>query len=327
MPGSLYDLYGDLMTSPGNPFPRVPWKQTVGPFGHTGHTYEVVENWARRPSKWPFIEVSDTAVDAEDNVFVLNRGPHPVHVYDKDGIFLDYWGHDQFTEPHGITVAPDGTIWCADSFDHAVKHFTREGRLLQTLGTRYQNEPELSGRPFNQPTAIAIARTGNIYISDGYRNAAIHVFSPEGKYVRSWGKPGTGPGEFRIVHSVHIDRRDQVYVADRLNNRVQVFDLDGNYLREYADLHWPNYAVVGNDDLLYVAELQHRLSVWTLDGKLITRWGDDGESMDAGKFLGPHGITVDSRGVIYLSDVAESYRGVDRGIRAVQKFIPNPGSR
>lgn len=292
-------------------------------FGSGNQTFEVVDNWAKRPKMWPFVEVADVDVDKDDNVYVFSRGPRPVMIFDKDGNFLDWWGDSQFTNPHGITVAPDGNVWCVDTRDHTVKRFTKEGKLLLTLGTRHFHAVKMGGEPFNQPTHVAIASTGNIYISDGYGNARVHVFSPEGKLLFGWGEPGTGPGQFVLVHNVAIDERDRVYVCDRGNNRVQVFNLEGQFITEWPGLHHPTALIFGPNHLAYVAELDHRLSIWDREtGKKITGWGDEGESREAGLFISPHGTTVDSRGVIYVGEVAETTRGVDRGFRAVQKFVP-----
>ena len=297
-------------------------------FGSGEYTYEVIDNWAKRPPKWTFVEVADVAVDAQDNVYVFNRSEHPVMIFDKDGEFLDWWGADQFTivghrgpGPHGISVAPDGTIYCADIGDHTIKRFTPEGKLLQTLGTRFLNAPQNSGTPFNRPTHVAFASTGDLYISDGYGNCSVHVFSEDGQYLRSWGEPGTDAGQFNLPHSVWVDRQDRVYVCDRPNNRVQIFNLEGGFITQWTDVHRPDKLIVGNDDVVYVAELDHRVSLWSMSGELLSRWGEEGESLEAGGLVSPHGAAVDSRGTLYVGEVAESARGIDRGSRSIQQFV------
>ena len=263
-------------------------------FGSGQYNYEVVDNWAKRPSKWPFVEVADVTVDAQDNVFVFTRSEHPVMIFDKDGDFLDWWGGDHFTifgargaGPHGIMVAPDGTVYCADTGDHTIKRFTAEGRLLQTLGTRFLNAPQNSGTPFNRPTHVVVASTWDLYISDGYGNCAVHVFSEDGKYLRSWGEPGDQSGQFGLPHSICIDREDRVYVSDRPNSRIQIFNLEGGFITQWTDVSRPNKLNVGNDDVVYIAELDHRVSLWTRDGTLLTRWGQEGESLEAGGLIAP----------------------------------------
>ncbi len=156
-------------------------------------------------------------------------------IFDREGRFLDAWGEigqNYFIFPHGISVGLDGFVYTADSRDHTVRKWTADGKLVLTLGSAYQNAPAFSGKPFNRPTHATVASNGDIYVSDGYGNARIHCFSPEGELKFSWGAPGHGPGEFNTVHSVFIDHddNDTLYVADRFNNRVQSFTLGGDYL-------------------------------------------------------------------------------------------------
>ena len=318
--------------------------------------YEVVEGFFKRPRGWTFVEVADVAVDHEDNVFVFCRGAHPVMIFDREGNFLDAWGEmggdHYFTFPHGISVGPDGFVYTADSRDHTVRKWTRDGRHLMTLGSPHQNSPAFSGRPFNRPTHATVASNGDVYVSDGYGNAQIHCFSPQGELRFSWGEPGHGPGQFNTVHSVFIDHddNDTIYAADRFNNRVQVFTPRGEFLGEWTDLRLPQSVRKGPDGAFYVAELSHRITILDRSGSVIARWGDGVEVDDAetggvalalpdapsrspmvrgrvhndpgpGLFCAPHGIAVDSRGSFYVAESSESWIGLDRGNRSVQKFV------
>jgi DNA-binding beta-propeller fold protein YncE len=315
--------------------------------------YEVVEGFFRRPKGWTFVEVADVGVDADDNVYVFCRGTHPVMIFDREGHFLDAWagiGDADFTFPHGLSVGPDGSVYTADSRDHSVRKWTKDGRPIMTLGRPHQNAPAFSGRPFNRPTHATAAPNGDVYVSDGYGNANIHCFSPEGELRFSWGSPGHGPGQFNTVHSVSIDG-DVLYAADRFNNRIQRFSLDGQYLGEWGGLHLPQSVRKGPDGLFYVAELAHRISVLSADGAIVARWGDGVEVDDAeiggvelalpdapsrdpmirgrvhhdpgpGLFCAPHGIAVDSQGSFYVAETSEAWIGLDRGDRSIQKFVP-----
>ncbi len=284
-------------------------------------TYEVVDYWAKIPNWGHIYPATDVAVDKDDNVYVFNRTEHPVMVFDKDGKYLDWWGDHQFVNPHGISVAPDGTVYCVDNMQHTVKRFTKEGKLLLTIGTPNQNSTRLGGAPFNGVTHVAFASTGNIYVSDGYGNARVHVFAPDGKFLFGWGEPGKGQGQFELSHNVAIDDMDRVYVCDRGNNRIQVFNLEGQYITEWACSHRPCATYFGPNGLAYVAELDHTLSIWDRHtGKRIGGWGDEGKSTDAGGLMSPHGTVLDSRGVVYVAEGAAG--NVDRGGRAVQKFVP-----
>ena len=317
--------------------------------------YEVVEGFFQRPKGWTFVEAADVAVDPDDNVYVFTRGNHPVMVFDKDGHFLDAWGEldgeNYFTFPHGLSVGLDGYVYTADSRDHSVRKFTKDGRHVLTLGSPHQNAPAFSGKPFNRPTHATAAPNGDIYVSDGYGNARIHCFSPDGELKFAWGAPGHGPGEFNTVHSVFIDPDDGVlYAADRFNNRVQYFTLSGEYLGEWPDLRLPQSVRKAPDGTFYVAELSHRVTIVDKSGSVLARWGDavevddfetggvalalpDAPSRDPmvrgrvhhepgpGLFCAPHGIAVDSAGSFYMAESSESYIGLDRGDRSIQKFV------
>ena len=314
--------------------------------------YQVVEGFFQRPKRLTFVDVADVAVDGDDNVFVFCRGRLPVMVFDREGRFLDAWGgfgDGSFTFPHGITVGHDGHVYTADSRDHTVRKWTPDGRLLLTIGRPHQNAPSFSGEPFNRPTQVAVARNGDLYVSDGhtnigahsqaYGNARVHVFSADGGHRFSWGRSGSGPGEFETVHGVFIDPDDDtVLVVDRFNDRIQRFDLDGTYLGEWGGFRLPQSVRKGPDGLFYVAELSHRVTIVDGTGAVVAQWGDGvatetpgaaGEgALDRvvhepgpGLFGSPHGIAVDSQGSFYVADASESYAGLDRGARAVQKFV------
>ena len=177
--------------------------------------------------------------------------------------------------PHGLSVGRDGFVYTADSRDHTVRKWTSDGRLVLTLGSANQNAPAFSGKPFNRPTHATVASNGDIYVTDGYGNANIHCFSPEGELKFSWGVPGSGPGEFNTVHSVFIDHDDgdTLYVADRFNNRVQFFTPSGEFLGQWGDLLLPQSVRKGPDGAFYVAELAHRVTVLSRDGTVLARWG------------------------------------------------------
>jgi hypothetical protein len=319
---------------------------------HDARSYQVVERFLRRPRKWPLVEVADIDIDADDNVYLFTRGPYPVLVFDSAGTFLRSWGHvgdGRFAVPHGLTVGQDGCIYTVDVGMHVVRKWTSEGTLMLTLGTPYQNAEEYSGQPFNKPSNVAVVPSGDLYVSDGYGNAQIHCYSPEGKLRFSFGSRGDGPGQFDLVHGITADRMSgtRLFAADRYNNRVQEFALDGSFVDEWTGLELPNCAFLAADGLLYVAEQRHRVSVF--DGhRRVACFGAEGVVVDgsevggglsdspsrnpmlrgaacadpgAGRFMMPHSIAVDSTGAVYVGDVAETLAGVDRGDRAVQKFV------
>ncbi len=188
--------------------------------------YEIVEDWEQLPKGFEHRDVAGVAVDGEDRVFLICRGDHPIIAYDQKGSFLRSWGEGDFTyRTHGISVAPDGTVWATDDGNHTVRQFTPQGKLLQTLGTL--NTPSDTGYdgkdymtitrpagPFNRPTNLAIGPRGDLYVSDGYGNCRVHQFSSTGTLKRSWGVPGTGPGQFYLPHGIAVAADGRVFVCD-----------------------------------------------------------------------------------------------------------------
>ena len=191
-------------------------------------TYEVNVNWAKIPDEITLGDCAAVGVDSKGNVYAFNRGEHPVAVFDNDGNLLRTWGEGLFTRPHGVHVAPDDTIWLTDDGDHTVRHCTLDGKVLLTIGIPGKPAPFMSGEPFHRCTHTALSPDGgHLYISDGYGNARVHKFTPDGKLLHSWGESGTDPGQFNIAHNICCDPDGWVYVADRENHRVQIFDGNG----------------------------------------------------------------------------------------------------
>ena len=151
--------------------------------GEGDYRYRVNRDWAKLPAGWTFHEVAAVGVDASDNVLVFNRGAHPMMVFDRAGNFLRSWGEDIFSHAHGIHVAPDGTIYCTDDGDHTVRRLTPDGRVLMTIGVPGNASPFMGGKPFNRCTHTALSPKGDIYVSDGYGNARVHKYSPDGKLL------------------------------------------------------------------------------------------------------------------------------------------------
>ena len=301
-------------------------------YGAGEYTYELVDKWPKLPQGWAFLDAAGVVVDSTDNVYVLNRGGHPVIVFNRDGNLINSWGEGYFNRAHGATFGRDGSVWCADDGSHTITRFTPEGKSLQVLGTRDQPSdtgyvqkqgiPSIKqgGPPFNRPTGVALSPAGEIYVSDGYGNARIHKFSPEGELLLSWGGPGAGPGQFRLVHSVWLDMEQRVWVCDRENNRIQIFDTHGKYLNQWTDLLRPTEIFIDTEETVYVSELSQRVSIFSNDGKLLARWGNPEKDPWKALFVAPHTISVDSQGDIYIGEVAMAIGKIDRGARVVQKF-------
>lgn len=285
--------------------------------------FEPIEDWEKLPEGWTFEDVAGVAVDPKDNVYLLTRGKHPVIVFDREGNFLRSWGEGRFSSrTHGIHISPDGFVYCADDGLHTIQKFTPEGELLMTLGTPNQPSTKWGGEPFNRPTYLAVSPvTGDMYVSDGYGNCSIHKYSPDGRLILSWGGPGVDPGQFIRPHNIVIDDDDNIYVADRENNRIQVFDPNGKFLTMWSNIHRPDGICLDSEGNFYIGELNgvfgmedcpglgHRVSIYNLQGELLTRFGDPEEGEGLDQFIAPHGTAVDSRGDLYVGDVAYGIRG------------------
>jgi DNA-binding beta-propeller fold protein YncE len=316
--------------------------------GDAGHTYDVSgEDFGALPDGWTYREAAGIAVDDRDNLYVFNRGGHPVIVLDRDGKVLRSWGEGVFTNPHGIAWGPDDALYCVDAGDHTVRKFSPEGKLLMTLGASGKPSGRLSGDPFNGPTHVAVDwRNGDFYVSDGYSNARVHKYDADGRHLLSWGQSGTDAGEFNTVHNVATDKDGWVYVADRENNRVQVFGPDGKFEAQWGNLAAASclYIERSGDELVYLGEfyagipenpggmgnwtgrrLGPRVSILDKSGNLVTRVGDQPIGEEPGQFIAPHGIAVDTRGDIYVAEVSFSAYGTrqdpPREARTLQKLV------
>jgi len=261
--------------------------------GTGDYRYEVIEDWGHLPDGWSLQDVAAVAVDHKDQVYVFNRGAHPMIVFDREGNFLRSWGEGVFTRAHGIHIGPDESLYCTDDGDHTVRKCTLDGKVLLTIGIPGEPAPYMSGEPFHRCTHTALSPRGDIYVSDGYGNARIHQYSPDGKLRKSWGQPGTGPGEFNLPHNLCCDPDGWIYVADRENHRVQVLLC---YIGEIG----PTLPI--NRD---APNLGPRISIVDHEGKLLSRFGAAHAGYERpDQFIAPHGMAVDSRGDIYVGEVS-----------------------
>jgi DNA-binding beta-propeller fold protein YncE len=307
--------------------------------------YEVITEWGRLPAGWAFGSVPNGACDSQGRVYLFARGSHPVLVFDPEGNFLGSWGETVFSRPHGILITPDDIAYCTDDKDHTVRKCTLDGKVLMTLGTKDQpSDTGYDGKewrtiqrgnaPFNRPTQVALSPAGEIYVSDGYGNARVHKFTPEGELMFSWGEPGTGPGQFSIVHAVCTDKNGVVYIADRENSRIQVFTPEGKFIEAWTEMQKPQGFYLGPDGLLYTTEkpvkrqdgatgfLPPRVSIWNTSGRLLARWGGE-DLAKPGNFFAPHGIWGDARGDLYVGELSiDGLRGdIPPGYPLVHKLV------
>jgi len=306
-------------------------------YGSGAFLFSFVPGWAKLPQDWQFLECPGVAVDSKDNVYILTRGKHPIIVFDREGKFLRSFGDGLFSDrTHGLYIAHDDTLLIADDGIHTIQKFSPTGEKLMEIGERNHPAPKWSGQPFNRPTSAAIMPSnGDIYISDGYGNSRIHVYTSTGQYKFSWGSPGIDAGQFMRCHNIAIDADDRVYVVDREAHRIQIFDRKGKFITMWNNIHRPD-AMVLRDGYIYVGELNgiaglddapemgHRVSIFDLKGKLVCRFGAPEEGEGPGQFVAPHGIAVDSHGDLYVSEVSYTIRGSrmnpPRELRSLSKY-------
>ena len=288
--------------------------------GSGEYQYHVNENWAKLPDGWEFRDVAGVGVDSKDNVYVFNRGEHPMMVFDQEGNFLRSWGEGLFVRDHGIHIGPDESIYCTDDDDHTVRKCTLDGKVLLEIGVHGKPAPYMSGEPFHRCTHTSLSPDGNIFVSDCYGNSRVHKYTPDGKLVMSWGEPGTDPGQFNIVHNIVADDDGWIYVADRENHRVQVFDTNGKYEAQWNNLHRPCglFMPRGECPHCFIGELGPgmpvnrkmpnlgpRLTIVDNKGNRLARLGGEEGLVNAPeKFMAPHGLAVDSQDNIYVGEVS-----------------------
>ncbi len=308
--------------------------------------FEVVQDWGVLPDGWSYKEVAGVGVDSADRVYAFGRGEHPMIVFDREGNFLTSWGEGVFRFAHAVTMGPDDTIYCTDTLDHTVRKCTLEGEVLMTLGVPGESSPYQSGRPFNRCTHVALdSDTGEIYVSDGYGNSRVHKYSPDGKLLFSWGEPGTDPGQFNVPHNICTDKNGYVYVADRENHRIQVFDRTGKFETQWVNMHRPCglFMEDGPEERLYVTQFGPgtgvnvdlpnagpRVDIYSTDGRRLARIGDR-ETVDTSSlFIAPHGIALDSRGDMYVAEVSWTIAGSrldpPRELTSLQKLARAPAA-
>jgi DNA-binding beta-propeller fold protein YncE len=316
--------------------------------------YDALAQWEELPAGWTFGEVVGVATDSKDRVYVFNRGEHPVIVFDQEGKFLTSWGEGLFARAHGISIGPDDAIYCTDDSGHTVQKFSLDGRLIVTLGTRgvasktgvidndYRTIRQ-AGPPFNLPTNLALSAQGEMYVTDGYGNARVHKFSPDGGLLLSWGAPGNGPGQFNLPHGIAVSSDGTVYVADRENSRIQLFSPAGEFLDQWTDVARPTEIFIDDRENFYVSELGWRaglffgaqapepdpvggrVSVFNRRGELQARWGGGLNPCAVGDFFAPHDIWLDSKRNLYVSEVVMTAGGaaglVPQTCHTLQKFV------
>jgi len=292
--------------------------------------YQVDPTWPQRPDGIEWGAVPGIAVDSDDRVWVYTRAEPPIQVYNAEGKLVRAFGQGLIGTAHHIKIDVDNNVWVTDIGNHVVIQFSPQGQILRQLGVR--GEAGNDQRHFNKPTDIAVTPEGDVFVSDGYGNNRVVHYDHNGKFVKSWGKLGSGPGEFHLPHAIAIDSTGRLYVADRSNARIQVFDQDGKFIQQWRNLVVPwGFAVTPNDEIwvcgsspmpppsagkmLGIPPRDQLLMKLDRSGRVLQLWavpkGED-QKEQPGQLNWVHGMAVDSHGNLYAGDIT--------GKRA-QKFI------
>lgn len=270
--------------------------------------YHVAPEFPQLSSKFILEAASAVATDSKGDILVFHRGEHPILRFDRNGKLLRSFGDGLFTSAHGLRIDSDDNIWVTDNANHTVMKFNRDGDILLTLGKKNMAGQDASH--FNKPADVAFASNGDFYVADGYGNSRVVKFNKAGKFLIAWGEKGTGPGEFNLPHAVQVDAEGRVYVGDRENDRIQVFDADGKFLRQFGGMA-PYGLYITPEQFLFVADGRaNKVLKMTLAGKVLTFWGSTGE--EPGNFRMAHGLTVARDGAVYVTEITG---------KRIQKFV------
>jgi hypothetical protein len=302
-----------LAQRPSNPALLVPQEAPV-------LEYVAVPNPLPVPDAAAMGASSDVAFDAKGHLYVLSRGMKPLTEFDENGKFIRAFGEGLFTRSHGIRIDKDGNIWATDVGAHTVMKLSPQGQVLLTLGTKGKagewNEAAGS-RLFNEPNDIVFGANGDLFITQGHTpgpkgDPRVLKFDKNGNFIKTWGGKGTEPGKFDVAHGIAIDAKGLLWVTDRENQRIQIFDQDGKYIREVKYAGLPCSLDIGSQYIYMVNGFAGQLLRLDLDGKVLAAVGKPGAAGTWGEFGEAHFVAVSPKGEIYIADSVN---------RAVQKFV------
>jgi DNA-binding beta-propeller fold protein YncE len=301
------------------------------PTNSLANPYRTIENWAKLPEGRPWGSTAGVAIDRSGNIWAAERcGANscassdlaPILEFDSSGKLLTSFGAGMFVFPHGITVDREGNVWVTDGDGkggkgHQVFKFSPKGKILLTLGKA--GVAGDSEDTFNKPSAVAIAANGDIFVADGHggnSNARIVKFSKAGKFLMAWGKKGSAPGELNIPHALAFDSKGRLFVADRGNNRIQIFDQSGKFIDQWQQFSRPSGIFIDRHDVIYVADSESGSvakdhAAWrrgirigsAADGSVTAFIPDPNTDPNYTGTSAAEGVAADAKGVIYGAEV------------------------
>jgi sugar lactone lactonase YvrE len=265
--------------------------------------YTLVDRWGALPAGQEWGEVTGVAVDAKNTIIAVRRTDPPIVELNSAGRVLKMWGEKMFVWPHGFRIDKEGYLWitdgrAADGRGEQIFKIAPDGRVVMTLGTK--GVAGESSSTFAGPADVAFAANGDIFVADGHVNNRVVKFSKDGTFIKAWGKKGTGPGEFSVPHAIALDSRGRVFVADRGNKRVQIFDQDGKYLEEWTQFGRPSGLLITADDTIYVADVQDKPGISFGSAK-------DGSVRGTIEGTMPESIAIDRDGGVYAGETTTGH--------------------
>jgi DNA-binding beta-propeller fold protein YncE len=286
--------------------------------GRADSPYHAVKGWGALPAGMAFGETPGMTMDKNGIVYAFMRAEPPVIQFDASGKVVKTWGKGMFVWPHGIRVDRNGFLWltdgrAADGNGQLVYKFDLQGNLLMTIGTK--GVSGTTDTTFNGPTDVAVAPNGDVFVADGHVNSRIVKFTKDGKFIKTWGKRGTGPGEFNVPHTMFFDSRGRLFVGDRSNKRIQIFDQDGNFLEQWTQFGSPSGIFIAPDDTLYVVDYNDRMRLFigsAKDGSI--KYAIDDLTL-------AEGVVVDPQGNIYVGETVDGKIGDMVTGHAVRKLV------
>ena len=301
-----------LAQKPSNPALLVPQEASL-------LDYSAVANPTPVPEGVDMGASSDVAFDAKGHLWVLSRGKQPINEFDENGKYVRGFGEGLMTRSHGIRFDGEGNLWVTDVGGHTVMKLSTQGQVLLTLGTKGKAGEwnEAAGlQLLNEPNDLVFAPNGNFFVTQGHTPGAgkgdprVLKFDKNGKFLKTWGGKGTDAGKFDVAHGIAIDAKGLLWVTDRENQRIQIFDQEGQYIREVKYMGLPCSLDIGKDFIYMVNGFAGQVLKLDLDGKVLAAVGKPGNGV--GEFGEAHFIAVSPRGEIYVADSVN---------RTVQKFV------